>query len=126
MPNGPFGGLEPAERLPAQPEGQKVDLFGLKSKKNPGSRKVKYGSGGPHWVIKSVSAHFLRSGRGLTGSNWVPSGMFGRFESAVRCTAGRSKSRLFRSKIHFFLGPGRSNMGLGDHIGCPKVFPNTF
>ena len=45
----------------AQQDGQKVDFFGQKSKKFPGSTKVKYGSGGPYWVSKSVSAHFLRS-----------------------------------------------------------------
>ncbi len=41
-----------------------------KSKNFPGSRKVKYGSGGPYWVSQSVSAHFLRSGPGLEGSIW--------------------------------------------------------
>ena len=86
----------------AQPDGQKVDFFGQKSKKIPGFRKLKYGSGGPYWVSKSVSAHFLRSGRDLAGSpgsNVVPNVPFGGFEPAVcmpACTARVKKINFFR------------------------------
>ena len=42
----------------------------------------------------------------------------------AKCNIGPLRGTYENRK--FFLGPGRSNMGLGDHIGCPKVFPRIF
>ena len=46
LPNSSFGRFEPAVRCTVRRS--KSRFFGQKSKKIPGSRKVKYGSGGPY------------------------------------------------------------------------------
>ncbi len=102
---------------PAKPDGQKVDFFGQKAKNFPGSTKVKYGSRGPYWVSKSVSAHFLRSGRGLAGLKY----MFGGF-----CTARRSKVDLFGQKSKKIWVQEGHIWVWGTILGIQKCFHTLF
>ncbi len=105
----------------------KKSTFSVKNRKNfLGPGRSNMGLGDTLGVQKCFRTLFEARVR----SGWVQMGpqmaLFACISLLRACAARWSKVDFFGQKSKIFLSPRRSNMGLGDHIGCPKVFPRIF